>query len=273
MGRELIEKMLPALEKMDWPTTAQATGLGRKSFDVGIEQLTSYQGDPNDLMKALLTFKSGDSQPFCFAGVAFTLILASQESDGSYDEHGLEQAMLWLEKAQASEPEIIAINVIEALIYINIGRLDDARIVLDYLSQLDPHDYYVHLAEISYWQQVGEAEQVIDWFTRSMDAAKTIPQRLRLRTQLGDYYAELSRFNEAVTYYKEAVHLNKQSPVVWHKLAVTYWRMEEFEECERCNQMTLRLGDFSAARKLEAAIKQQKSESGARSRLFGRNRP
>lgn len=270
MGNELVEKMLPALEKMDWPTTAQATGLGRKSFDIGIEQLTSYQGDPNDLMKALLTFKSGDSQPFSFAGVAFTLILASQENDGSYAKHGLEQAMLWLEKAQASEPEIVAINMIEAMIYTNIGRLDDARLVLDYLYQQDPYDYYVHLAEIAYWQQVGDVEQVINWYEKSMEAAKTIPQRLRLRTQLGDYYAELGKFEEAVTYYREAVHLNKQSPHVWHKLAVTYWRMEEYEECERCNQMTLRLGDFTAARKLEAALKQQKADSGGRGRLFGR---
>lgn len=272
MGKALVEKMLPTLEKMDWPATEQATALGRKSFNIGIEQLASYQGDPSDLMKALLTFKSGDSQPFAYAGVAYTLVLASHEKDGSYSEYGLEQAMMWLEKAQASEPEIVAINMVEAMIYTNISRLDDARLVLDYLYQQDPYDYYVHLAEIAYWQRVGDVEQVIAWFEKSMEAAKSIPQRLRLRTQLGDYYAGLDRFDEAVTYYREAVHLNKQSPHVWHKLAVTYWRMEEFEECERCNQMTLRLGDFPAARKLEAALKQQNSEPGLGNRLFGRGR-
>ena len=81
------------------------------------------------------------------------LVAASREKDGSYAAGGLKASLKWLEKAQEFAPDLFEINMIEAFIYIYSGRLDDARIVLDYLEELDPSDYYILTAEAAYWRQ------------------------------------------------------------------------------------------------------------------------
>ena len=95
MGQQIIARLLPLLEKINWPTTEAATEQGRQSFLVGLEKVDDYSGDPTQLTAALKTFVTGGSLPFAYAGVAYTLIAASEEKDGSYDAGGLEAAMDW----------------------------------------------------------------------------------------------------------------------------------------------------------------------------------
>ena len=87
-----------------------ATPLGRQTFEVGLEKVSSSDDDPKELVSALKIFQSGDSQPYAFAGIAYTLVTASKETNGTYSQAGLDAAMEWLEKAQVSEPEIAAIS-------------------------------------------------------------------------------------------------------------------------------------------------------------------
>ena len=269
MGQQLLEKFIPLLEKINWPSTADATEQGRQSYLVGLEKVDAYEGDPNQLTAALKTFVTGASQPYAFAGAAYVLIAASREKDGSYVEEGLDIAMDWLEKAQELAPDVVEINMLEPLIYVYNGRLEDARTVLDYLHELRPSDYLLYRIEVAYWQAMGDLEQTVHWFGEAAAAAVNVPQRLAMRSELADFYFRQNLWSEAKDAYQEALHFDNTNPVIWHKLSIVHWQLEDIDEAEKCNQHTLRLKDFPAARQLEEKIKEKKSDGGILGRLFG----
>jgi tetratricopeptide (TPR) repeat protein len=272
MGKELLKKIMLAVQEMKWPDMRMSTGQGRQTYEMGLDRLFSCPDDPNELMAALAIFQSGDSNPFACAGIAHTLIMASREEDSSYIQAGLDEAMAWLEKAQQSEPDIVEINVIEAFIYVYGGRSEDARLVLDYLQQRDPGNYYVNVAEIAYWQGQQQIEESVFWFEQAMEAAVTVPQRSRLRKQLGDYFMGLGDLDKALESYEGAVDHHRDDAQLWHNMSLIYWQKKAYEEAERCNQMALRSKNLPAARKMEASLRKKRGDTGLIERLFGRRR-
>jgi tetratricopeptide (TPR) repeat protein len=204
--------------------------------------------------------------------VAYTLIAASRESDGSYAPDGLESAMAWLEKAQETEPDILLINMIEALIYIYSGRFDDARIILNYLHQQDSDNYHLHLAEMAFEQEQGHIEKAGLWYEQAVESALNVPQRLRLQARMGDFYLKHDVLDKALVMFKEAAHFDKENYALWHKISLAFFRQGNLEEAQQYNRRTLRLkNDYAPARQLEEAIKKQLEPDGGRlGRLFGR---
>lgn len=270
MGQQLVDKLLTIIAKIDWPQAAEATDQGLQAYMLGLERLDEYDGDPKMLSAALRAFQMGASWPYACAGIAATLVVAAAERDGRYAANGLAEAMNWLEKAQEAAPDVVEINATEALIYIYNGRGEDARLVLDYLQELDPANYQVSQAEIAYWQQQGNNEETINWFNRTAEAATTVPQRLRTRARLGDYYLRQNLLAEALAIYKEAVHFDKKNVALWHKISKIYWDLGDLNEATLNNQQTLRLqADYEPALALSEALKKKKPESGRLRRLFG----
>jgi tetratricopeptide (TPR) repeat protein len=270
MSEQLIEKLLPALEKMEWPQNPEATEQGRQAYLVGLERLDEYTGDTKLLLSALRTFQSGDSLPYAYGGVAYTLVAAAREADGRYTARGLDEAMKWLEKAQNLAPDILEINVIEALVYTYHGRYEDARLVLDYLQDIDPYNYQLLKAEVAYWKRQGNIEETVNWYHKTAEAAANVPQRLRMRVRLGDFYLEEKLLDEALTVFKEAVHFDNRNVALWHKISLIQWQRENIEEAHITNQQVLRLqSDYLPAVKLQEALKKKKSETGRLGRLFG----
>ena len=168
MGKILVDKLLSSLEKMPVPETAETTGVGRQTYEIGLEKVDEYRGEPKTLIRALRIFQTCNSRPYTLAGVAFTLLMAAKEKDGSFAQNGLEAAMAWLEEAQALEPDIVLINMIEPFIYTYSKRFDDARLVLDYLKKLEPDNIYLLQAEIAYWQQQEKYEEAIQWYQTAL---------------------------------------------------------------------------------------------------------
>jgi tetratricopeptide (TPR) repeat protein len=272
MGKVLVRKMLPVLQASKWPESTEATMLGSKVYFVGLEKVDEFTDDPKSLSAALRTFQSGDSRPYAYAGVAYTLVKASREKDGTYAQEGLDAALEWLEKAQSLAPDLIEINMIEAYVYIYGGRLDDARIILDYLENIDPSDYHVLIAEAEYWNQQKLFDETIFWLNKAIVAADTVPRKLRLRAKVGDVYLSFGENEKAIEIYKEAVHFSKENPALWHKMSVAYWRLEEFEEAAHCNKKALAFREaYPEAQKLAAALEERKKDTGSlTSRILGR---
>jgi tetratricopeptide (TPR) repeat protein len=270
VGENLVNQLLPALEKMGWPENLKATQLGYQAYLVGLERVDSYKGDPKTLGEALRTFRTGDSRPYAFAGVAYTLLAAAREPDGSYARAGLDAAMTWLEQAQELEADVVAINVIEAFIYIYGVRYDDARLVLDYLAGQEPNNDYLLLAEVQYWQRQRDVTQAVEWYQKAIQAASSVPQRLRLRSQLGDCYLEFGYNEEALAVYQEALHFDKENPWLWHNLSVVHWHQEKYEEAVRCNKRALALLELPQARQMENALIEKMDSGGVFGRLFKR---
>lgn len=270
MGYELIQKILPSLEKMNWPDEPVASPHGHQTYEIGLDKLAEYQGNPKTLMDALRVFQTTQSAPYAYAGIAFTLLTAANEKDGTYRPESLEAVMAWLEKAQALAPDVVEINVVEGYVYIYNHELENARLVLDYLHGQEPTNYYVHVAEIVYWQKQGDVDAVTQATENAIEMATSIPQKLRLRSQLADFYYEQGVLEKALSMYQDNVHASPQDYMLWHKISVIYWKLDNLEECERANQNTLRLADYPPAQQLQAAIKKKKSDSSGLGRLLGR---
>lgn len=271
MGKKLVKQLLSGLSKMALPKTLEATAQGLQAYKIGLDTVDSFKGDPKTLVDALGTFRSGKSRPFVCAGIAYTLVAASREPDGSFYPDGLDAAMEWVEKAQETEPDILLINMIEALVYIYDGRFEDAALVLGYLREQDAANYYLHVAEMILAQRRGDIEKAGLWHEQAAKSAVNAPQRLRLQAQMGDFYLEHGVFDRALVMFKEAVHFDKKNYRLWHKIGVVFFKMEEYEEAQRYNQRVLKMNDYGPARQLEAAIKQQlTSDTGRLGRIFKR---
>ena len=270
MGKTLVEKMLPSLEKMPIPETEGENAQGRQTYEFGLEKVDEFKGDPKTLAAALRIFQTCNSQPYVFAGVAYTLLTAAREADESYAENGLEAAMIWLEKAQELAPDIVSINMIEALIYIYSERYEDARLVLDYLMDDQPQNNYLLQAEVAYWQRQENLEAAVQWYEKAIDAADTVPRKLRMRNRLGDCYLEFGLYDEALKIYHEAVHFAKEDPWLWHNMSVVYFNKEEYKEAAHYNKLALELLDFPEAREMEQALRAKLGTGGLVNRLFGR---
>jgi tetratricopeptide (TPR) repeat protein len=270
MGELLVKQMLTALEKMRWPEKPVATAVGLETFRVGLQKVNAFRGDPKILGEALRTFQTGDSRPYALAGIAYTLLAAAREQDGSYAQSGLEATMHWLEQAQEMESDIVSINAIEALVYIYSGRYEDARLILDYLEAQEPDNEQLLLAEIQYWQRQGKAYEAVEWYEKAIRAAGSVPEKLRLRSRLGDCFLEFGLYDQALTVYQEAIHFDKENPWLWHNVSVVYWHQENYEEAARANKRALTLFDIPAARQMETALKEKMDAGGVLGRLFKR---
>ena len=271
MGKKLVQKLLSGLQKIQLPTESTATAQGRRAYEIGLDAVDSYKRDPKVLVDALSTFQSGQSRPFTCAGIAYILVAASREQDGSYYSSGLDAAMTWLEKAQETEPDIMQINMIEALIYSYNGRLDDARLVLDYLHQQSPDHYYLNVAEMVLAQQQGEVEFASLWYKKAVNSAINVPQKLRLQSRMGDFYLAQGIHDKALVMFKEAAHFDKDNYQLWHKISLAFYRQGELEEAQRYNQRVLRMNDYPPARQLEAKLKEiLGTDTGMLGKLFGR---
>lgn len=270
MGRRLVAQMIPALEKISWSGSEEVNSAGRQAFDHGRDTVDAYRGDPKTLAEALRILQTASSLPYAYAGVAYTLIAASQQADGNYDPAGLAAALEWLEKAQALAPDITDVNVIETLIYIHGGRYDDARLVLDYLHERDPYSYYLCRAEIAFWQSQGDLEKAILWSEEAIEQAETVPQRLRVRNILADLYMEAGRNEDALQSYKEAIHFYPENGWLWHKASLIFWQQEEFDEAKRYNAKALELEpQLEAAQKMREAL-EEREKSSANTGILGR---
>lgn len=270
MGRKLLDQLLPLLEKMTFPGNESLTPAGYTVFDVGRDRVDGYRGDPRTLGEALRTFQTANSLPYEYAGVALVLIAAAREPDGSYAGDGLDAALSWLEKAQELAPDATDINVVEAFIYIYGQRLDDARLVLDYLQEQGEAPYYLCRAEIEYWRARGDLDQALQWCEAATGVAETVPQRLRVRSIMADLHAERGDLEAALQSYREAIHFDSNNAWLWYRVAQLQWDGEAADEARRANERALQIDpELKEARALQEKIDESAERGSLLGRLFG----
>jgi Tfp pilus assembly protein PilF len=223
------------------------------------------------LGEALRIFQSCQSQPFAFAGVAYTLLTAAREEDGRYAPLGLEAAQGWLEKAQELAPDELDINTIEPFIYVFGGQHENARTVLDYLLEQDAGSHRLLEADALYWQGVGEFESAEHSFKQAIAATDTVPQKLRLQTKLGELYLAFGRYQQAAEVLGQVVYFDPQNAWLWHLQSMAYLKMKRYEEAGQANRRALAIKDFPAARQMTVTIREKGGfDTGRLGRLFGR---
>ncbi len=267
MGKQLVDKILPVLEKIIWPQSEAMTQFGLQTYEMGMDWVDQYEEDVRVIQTAINTFKSSDSRPYALAGVAYLLTSLSKEKNGEYDPNGLDEAMKWLAAAQAIEADRPHINFIEGQIYVFKGELENARTVLDYLHTQAPYIYRLNITEALLQEKMGDLDGMESYYLEAERFADTVPQKVRIQSILGDSFMKVEAYEKALKYYKQAIYFNREAPKLWHKKSLIYWRLQNYEDCKRCNDIVMRLSPNSKA---GARVREELKKKMGTGNLFDR---
>jgi tetratricopeptide (TPR) repeat protein len=174
-----------------------------------------------------------------------------------------------LEKAQELAPNLVVINMIEAFIYVYSGRFEDARLILDYLEDIEPNNLFLMRAEIGYWQGLGKLDEAVQWYHKAIDSAETVPRKLRLRTQLADCYLQFGDDDKALEMYQKAAHFSKEDPWLWHNMSIAYYNKEAYKEAAHYNKLALSIADIPEIKEMTTVIRSKLGTGGLVNRLLG----
>lgn len=269
MDQSISSELQSAFERLTWSGSEELTPAGAVVFKEALDQADSFRDDPEVLAAAVRTLRTCDSLPYTYAGLAYALLVATK-AEGNSGERALQAALEWLEKAQEMEPDVVDINVIEALIYIQGGRIEDARMVLDYLHNQDPNSFLLKRAEMAYWQEIGDYEQALAWNQNALQEAETVPQRLRLKSAAARLYLQAGREEKALEAYKEALHFDPKNAWLCHRISTMHYERDELEEAARFNERALELSsEMPEAQQLRETLKERLGSTGLLGRLFG----
>lgn len=269
MDQSISAELQSAFDRLTWSGNEELTPAGAVVFREALDQADSYRDDPEVLAAAVRTLRTCDSLPYTYAGLAYVLLVAARQ-EGASGEGALQAALGWLEQAQEMELDVVDINVIEALIYIEGGRLEDARMVLDYLHNQDPSSFLLKRAEMAYWQKAGDYEEALTWNQNALQEAETVPQRLRLKSVAADLYLQAGQEEKALEAYKEALHFDPENAWLCHRISTMHYEREELQEAARFNQQALELNsDMPEAQQLRETLKERMGSTGLLGRLFG----
>ena len=267
MEKTLADQLEEMAQAATWPSEHQTTMKSRRAYETGLDVVNMYRGDPAAFVEGLRRFQATGSCSYAQAGIAYTLAIASFAGSQTPDRRGLQNAMQWLERSQNFEPDRPEINFIEAVIYLNGRQFEKARLVLDYLSNQDPQNYYLITTEMNYWKQRGDEQKYFQWAKKGLDVANRKGRRIFVLNSLAGFYLGKGYLEKSINTYLDLAELDPDDPWLWHNLSVMYVELEMFKEANQCNQRALSIMDFGAAREIEQIIK--KNRSGI-SRILGR---
>jgi len=268
-GDSRVDSLLRLVDDVRWPAAHRSDVRARRTYERGLDTAFAFRGDPQVYVEAFQHFQASQSCAYAFAGIAYTLMLAASWHSNELYRPGMAAAMEWLEKAQAWEPDAVAINFIEAMIYTNLEEYENARLVLDYLWREKEDSYYLHQAEIVYWYQQQEWEQHLSWVKRTRKLAGNPLRQHHVLSALGDHFLKTGRSAEAIRVYHEVVKVAPHDPWAWHNMSVLLLELGEYDNAEACCDRALELMDFPAARQVKEHIQGQRPGVNLR-RLFGR---
>lgn len=269
MGEELVRRMNAGLNKLSWDGQPHKTPLGVQTYQMALDIINEFSGDVKIFDHALKRIRAGDSRPYRLAGVAYMLATAAREKDGSYAQAGLDEAMGWLERAQADEPDMPDINFIEARIYLYGNQLENARLVQDYLLEQAPYSYQVLVGEALLWQAQGDLAKMEMWFKKGAKYADNVPKKVGLHERIGDAYFAVGDYDRALAAYKESLHFSRETGRLWHKLSQVFWQKDDIEGCKNSNDRAIEFGVGAPALEIQQMIKRKLGTTGMLRRFLG----
>jgi tetratricopeptide (TPR) repeat protein len=254
----VVDDLLDFIAKARWPGTHRSNAALRARYEQGLDMVNAYRGDPRIYFQALSLFQSIDACGYAYAGIAFTLAMASSERQNQIYPNGYNAALDWLEKAQEWEPNRVEINFIEAVLYINSGQFENGRLILDYLSPAEPDNYFLCLTEINYWGSLKRAEKALHWIKQAFRFANSQARQANVHNALAHYYMQDGYFVRAIKHYTEVIKLDPNDAWAWHNMSYMFLRLNALEDAAKCNEKALGIMEFQAARQIEEQIQQKK---------------
>ena len=140
-------------------------------------------------------------------------------------DHYLEQndtrsAKQVLDLAQVQHPGSLDIMFSEAIVLMNMGRLNKALEVLDAIGKIEPFNEEVHLHKAGIYSQLRNYRRAVEHYKRALDLAEEGKDDILL--DLAFEYENLEAFDQAIDHLKQALDINPENEAVLYELAYCY---------------------------------------------------
>lgn len=140
-------------------------------------------------------------------------------------DHYLEQndarrAKQVLDLAQQQHPGSLDIMFSEAVVLMNMGRLNKALEVLDAIGKLEPFNEEVHLHKAGIYSQLRNYRRAVEHYKRALELADEGKDDILL--DLAFEYENLEAFDQAIEHLKQALEINPENEAVLYELAYCF---------------------------------------------------
>ncbi|MFN3874381.1 MAG: tetratricopeptide repeat protein [Flavobacteriales bacterium] len=125
-----------------------------------------------------------------------------------------------LDFAQAQHPGSIELMMSEAVVLMNLGRLNKALEVLDAIGRVEPYSADVHLHKGSIFSHLRNYRRAIEHYTRALELAEEGHDEILL--DLAFEHESLGQYDEAIGHLKRALGINPENEGVLYELAYCF---------------------------------------------------
>jgi tetratricopeptide (TPR) repeat protein len=250
---EAADNAFSALSKSD-PTN------GKYFYYSGENQLASYFIDPINIpfeaiaKKALERYNKGISanpnEPLNYIGLGKVALI---ENKKAVADENFAKALSYLPakkvKSALTKPDQATLLVRLAEAYVQVGS-KDTGLVFGYLRRaeaLDGKNPELYLIRGDYWfYTLNNGSRAAENYKRSQDFA---PQSKRARVRLGQLYTRIRSYQDALTYYQDALALDPSFAPAYLEMGFLYAKMNNQAESKANFKKYLDLSSSNIAAK------------------------
>ncbi|MBK9177886.1 MAG: tetratricopeptide repeat protein [Flavobacteriales bacterium] len=140
--------------------------------------------------------------------------------DHYLEENDTRRAKEVLDFAMSQHPGSLDLMFSEAVVLMNMGRLNKALEVLDAIGKMEPFNEEVHLHKASIYSQLRNYRRAVEHYKRALDLAEEGRDEILL--DLAFEYENLNAFDQAIDHLKRALELNPENEAVLYELAYCF---------------------------------------------------
>ncbi len=140
--------------------------------------------------------------------------------DHYLEENEPRRAKEVLDFAKAQHPGSLDLMFSEAVVLMNLGRLNKALEVLDAIGKLEPFNEEVHLHKAGIYSQLRNYRRAVEHYKRALDLADE--GRDEILVDLAFEYENLNAHEQAIAHLKEALEINPENEAALYELAYCF---------------------------------------------------
>jgi tetratricopeptide (TPR) repeat protein len=231
---------------------------GKYFYYSGENQLASYFIDPTNIpfdaiaKKALERFDKGiaanANEPLNYVGLGKVALIQNKKVIAD-ENFAKAQTFLPVKKVKSAltKPDQATLLVRLAEAYVTVNSKDSA-LVLGFLRRaesLDPKNPEIYLVRGDYWiNTFNNGSRAAENYKRSQDYA---PQSKRARVRLGQLYTRIRSYQDALSYYQEAISMDPSFAPAYLEMGFLYSKMNKPEESKEYFKKYLDLSSSNIA--------------------------
>jgi tetratricopeptide (TPR) repeat protein len=240
--------------------SAKEPSNGKYFYYSGENQLASYYIDPTNIpfdaiaKKAIDRFTKGiaanANEPLNYVGLGKVALIQNKKV---LADENFAKAQTYLPakkvKSTLTKPEQATLLVRLADAYVQVGSKDSA-LVFGFLRRaeaLDSKNPELYLVRGDYWfYTLNNGSRAAENYKRSQDFS---PNSTRARVRLGQLYTRIKSYQDALSYYQEALAIDPSFAPAYLEMGFLYAKMKQQEESKKNFKKYLDLSSSNIAAK------------------------